>query len=55
MKIKEVVSKGDRSEFLFLPVKLYKNFPQWIRPLDKDIEAVFDPEKNKSFKKTVSP
>src|SRR6478736_331530 len=50
MKIKEVISKGDRQEFLSLPVKLYKDFPQWIRPLDKDVEAVFDPEKNKSFR-----
>jgi len=50
MKIREVVSKADRQEFLSLPLKLYKDFPQWIRPLDKDIESVFDPEKNKSFR-----
>jgi hypothetical protein len=50
MKIREVVSKADRQEFLSLPLKLYKDYPQWIRPLDKDIEAVFDPEKNKSFR-----
>jgi hypothetical protein len=50
MKIREVVSKNDRQEFLSLPLKLYKDFPQWIRPLDKDIEAVFDVEKNKSFR-----
>jgi len=50
MKIKEVVSKEDRMEFLCLPLKLYKDLPQWIRPMDKDIEAVFDPEKNKSFR-----
>ncbi len=29
---------------------LYKNSPHWIRPLDQDIEAVFDPGKNKSFR-----
>jgi len=50
MKIREVVSKDDRREFLSLPLKLYKDFPRWIWPLDKDIEAVFDPEKNKSFR-----
>lgn len=50
MTIREVVNKTDRQEFLSLPLKLYKNFPQWIRPLDKDIESVFDPEKNKSFR-----
>jgi hypothetical protein len=33
-----------------LPVKLYKDEPHWIRPLDKDIETVFDREKNKTFR-----
>src|SRR5690606_4104502 len=32
-----------------LPVRLYKNDENWIRPLDKDIEKVFDPAKNKYF------
>jgi hypothetical protein len=50
MKIKEVSSKEDIKAFLALPVKLYKGEPHWIRPLDKDIEIVFDPEKNKTFR-----
>ena len=50
MKIKEVVTSADRKEFLLLPISLYKNTPSWIRPLDKDIENVFDPEKNKTFR-----
>src|SRR5882757_7770520 len=50
MIIKEVISAADQKEFLLLPLRLYKNSPQWIRPLDKDIEGVFDPEKNKSFR-----
>ncbi len=50
MIIKEVISAADKQEFLLLPVRLYKNSPQWIRPLDKDIESVFDPEKNKTFR-----
>ncbi len=50
MTIKEVISKKEQQEFLLLPLKLYKDFPQWIRPLDKDIELVFDREKNKSFR-----
>ena len=50
MKIVEVNSKRLIKEFLLLPVKLYKNEPKWIRPLDKDIEQVFDREKNKTFK-----
>lgn len=48
--IREVVSKEDVRAFLHLPLLLYKNHPHWIRPLDKDIEAVFDPEKNKTFR-----
>ncbi len=50
MRILEVVSKEDIREFLMLPVRLYQNIPQWIRPLDQDIELVFDREKNKAFR-----
>ncbi len=49
MKIKEVSSVSDQRAFLDLPIRLYQNTPQWIRPLDADIESVFDPEKNKTF------
>lgn len=38
-----------QKEFLQLPVRLYQNNPCWIRPLDNDIEEVFDPAKNKFF------
>jgi len=47
----EVKTEEDKRAFLNLAVELYKNDPNWIRPLDKDIEEVFDPEKNKFFKK----
>ena len=50
MKIVEVNNKGLIKEFLRLPVKLYKDDPNWIRPLDDDIESVFDPDKNKLFR-----
>lgn len=50
MQIKEVTSPGDIREFLHLPVRLYHDTPQWIRPLDADIESVFDKSKNKSFR-----
>lgn len=48
--VREVKTLQDIQEFLMLPVRLYRNTPQWIRPLDKDIENVFDPEKNKTFR-----
>ncbi len=49
MHIREVVTEADKKEFLQLPVRLYKNTPTWIRPLDKDVEGVFDNKKNKTF------
>jgi hypothetical protein len=50
MKLIEVTTKEHINEFLNFPVRLYKNEPHWIRPLDKDIESVFDKEKNKTFR-----
>jgi GNAT superfamily N-acetyltransferase len=50
MKILEVTTPQQIKEFLMFPVRLYKDEPNWIRPLDKDIESVFDKEKNKTFR-----
>lgn len=50
MTLEEVGSPEAAREFLMLPVRLYRSTPHWIRPLDKDIEGVFDPEKNKAFR-----
>lgn len=36
--------------FLDFPEEIYKEDPNWIRPLDKDIEAVFNKEQNKFFR-----
>lgn len=46
----KVNSKKTKREFLHVPVILYKNDPNWIRPLDNDIESIFDPKKNKRFR-----
>ncbi len=46
----EVIDNRTTKEFLNLPLKLYKNEPNWIRPLDKDINDVFDPSVNKTFR-----
>lgn len=51
MQMQEVTTEADKKEFLQVAVNLYKNDPNWIRPLDKDINEVFDPEKNKFFKR----
>jgi len=50
MKIQEVITQEDERQFLLLPVKLYRDSPHWIRPLDKDVESVFDKEQNKTFR-----
>ena len=50
MELVEVKSKAEVQEFLNLPVRLYKNESNWIRPLDKDVEGVFDMGVNKTFK-----
>ena len=47
MQLIEVNTPELIQEFLLFPVKLYKKDPNYIRPLDKDIESVFDPKKNK--------
>ena len=50
MQIREVIAPRDIREFLNLPVRLYHTTPAWIRPLDADVENVFDQEKNKTFR-----
>lgn len=49
MKIIEVKSRKDARRFLDVARVLYKNDSNWICPLDKDIEAIFDPKKNTYF------
>jgi hypothetical protein len=49
MNLVEVTTPKQIRAFLTLPVTLYKNVSEWIRPLDSDIEAVFDPKKNRAF------
>ncbi len=36
--------------FLDLSVRLYKDDPNWIQPLNKDIVGIFDPKINKEFR-----
>ena len=51
MKLIEVKDKQSEKDFLMFPVQLYKNEKHWIRPLDKDINYVFDKDKNKYYRK----
>lgn len=49
MTVLEVKDKSAAREFLNLPRRLYKDDPDWICPLDNDITAVFDPQRNSFF------
>jgi hypothetical protein len=48
--LREVVDKESREEFLNFPSKLYEEDINWIRPLDQDVEKIFDPKQNKFFR-----
>jgi hypothetical protein len=50
MQMIPVTDKKTENLFLQVPLFIYKNDPNWIRPLDKDLLDVFDPKKNKAFR-----
>ena len=49
MTVIEVNDKHTAKEFISLPRKLYRNDSNFISPLDKDIEAIFNPKLNNYF------
>lgn len=48
--VEEVLDTHQKKEFLDFPARLYQHDKNYIRPLDKDIENIFNPEKNKFYK-----
>ena len=50
MKLYEVNTAPLARDFLKVNVDLNKSDPHYIQPLDKDVNEVFDPKKNKSFR-----
>ncbi|MEI6946164.1 hypothetical protein V9K67_03110 [Paraflavisolibacter sp. H34] len=50
MQLVEVTNKELAREFLLVSPEINKNNPNYIRPLDKDIDDVFNPKKNKAFR-----
>ncbi|HQW46033.1 MAG TPA: hypothetical protein PLZ98_03110 [Chitinophagaceae bacterium] len=50
MQIVVVHTEQQAADFLNFPTEIYRGDKQYIRPLDKDIEEVFDQEKNKFFR-----
>ncbi|MGA1378718.1 MAG: hypothetical protein ACO3Z2_02045 [Chitinophagaceae bacterium] len=50
MQIVEVRDRKGQKDFLRVNVELFKGEPNYIQPLDKDVEEVFNPQKNKAFR-----
>lgn len=50
MRIIPVEDRKAERMFLTMPLPLYLNDPNYIRPLDSDVRAVFDPAKNPFFR-----
>ncbi len=50
MTLSEVKTPADIRAFLDVPKRIYAQDANWIQPLDKDVEEVFNPEKNKAFR-----
>jgi len=49
MQIREVSDKKTRNQFLDVVRRIYRDDPVYVRPLDKEIESVFDPQQNGFF------
>ncbi|WP_454059925.1 hypothetical protein [Elizabethkingia ursingii] len=47
LKMTEVTDRITRKEFLEFPVRLYRLDKNFIRTMDKDVEDIFNPVKNK--------
>lgn len=50
MSLHEVKDSLSEKEFLAVSIMCNESNPNWIRPLDRDIQSVFDPQKNNLFK-----
>lgn len=50
MQLTEVTDSALAKDFILVNVLLNKNNPNYIRPLNKDIDEVFDSKKNKTFR-----
>ena len=50
MKAVQVVSDELKKEFLDFPARLFQNDKNYIRPLNNDIEEIFNPKRNKFFR-----
>jgi hypothetical protein len=47
--VKEVLTKKDLRDFIYLPSRIHKDEPNWLPPLYSDEWLLFNKEKNKSY------
>ena len=47
--IKEVLTRKDRRDFIYLPEKVHVNEPDWLPPIYMDEWELYDKKKNKSY------
>ena len=47
--VKEVITRKDLRDFIYLPEKVHKNEPDWLPPIYMDEWELYDKKKNKSF------
>lgn len=47
--IKEVITRKDLRDFIYLPEKVHRNEPDWLPPIYMDEWELYDKRKNKSF------
>lgn len=50
MQLQEVTNAAESRDFIRVNVELLQQVSNYIRPLDKDVDAVFDPARNKAFR-----
>jgi len=49
MKIKEVANREESKDFINVAKRIYRNDTTWVCPLDKDIDSIFDAQKNACY------
>ena len=49
VEIKEVKTRKQLKDFIYLPEKIHKNHKNWVPPIYMDEFSFFNPKKNKSF------
>jgi len=54
MRVTEVTTREHRKEFIDFPKRLYRGDPNWVCPLDSEVESVFDPARNAAFRHGVA-